>query len=52
VACEDTRRTRALLTHFDIHKPTVSYYEHNKLTRGRELLRELASSRPAARSRS
>src|SRR2546422_8236112 len=30
IACEDTRRTRALLTHFDIHKRTVSYFEHNK----------------------
>jgi 16S rRNA (cytidine1402-2'-O)-methyltransferase len=48
VACEDTRRTRALLTHFDIHKPTVSYYEHNKLARGRELMRELASGRSIA----
>jgi len=48
VACEDTRRTRALLTHFDIHKPTVSYYEHNKLTRGRELLRDLAAGRSIA----
>ena len=34
IACEDTRRTRGLLTHFDIHTPTVSYYEHNKLARG------------------
>jgi 16S rRNA (cytidine1402-2'-O)-methyltransferase len=41
IACEDTRRTRGLLTHFDIHTPTVSYYEHNKLVRGRELLRRL-----------
>jgi 16S rRNA (cytidine1402-2'-O)-methyltransferase len=24
IACEDTRRTRGLLTHFDIHTPTVS----------------------------
>jgi 16S rRNA (cytidine1402-2'-O)-methyltransferase len=48
VACEDTRRTRALLSHFDIHKPTVSYYEHNKLTRGPELLRELAAGRSIA----
>jgi 16S rRNA (cytidine1402-2'-O)-methyltransferase len=48
VACEDTRRTRALLTHFDIHKPTVSYYEHNKLARGRELLRDLAAGRSIA----
>src|SRR5437016_4145571 len=48
VACEDTRRTRALLTHFDIHVPTVSYYEHNKLTRGPQLLRQLADGRSIA----
>src|SRR2546427_8984495 len=48
VACEDTRRTRALLTHFDIHKPTVSYYEHNKLAHGRELLRALAAGHSIA----
>ena len=48
VACEDTRRTRALLTHFDIHKPTVSYYEHNKLARGPQLLRDLAAGRSIA----
>jgi 16S rRNA (cytidine1402-2'-O)-methyltransferase len=48
VACEDTRRTRALLSHFDIHKPTVSYYEHNKLTRGPQLLRDLAGGRSIA----
>jgi len=48
VACEDTRRTRALLTHFDIHRPTVSYYEHNKLARGPQLLRQLAEGRSIA----
>lgn len=42
IACEDTRRTRGLLTHFDIHTPTLSYYEHNKLVRGPQLLRRLA----------
>ena len=41
IACEDTRRTRGLLAHFDIHTPTVSYYEHNKLVRGPQLLRRL-----------
>ena len=41
VACEDTRRTRQLLSHFAIHTPTVSYYEHNKLVRGPQLLRRL-----------
>src|SRR5439155_502439 len=48
VACEDTRRTRALLTHFDIHRRTVSYWERNKLARGRELMRELADGRAVA----
>src|SRR5919197_5129400 len=41
VACEDTRRTRALLSHYDIHKPTLSYYEHNKATRGPQIVRRL-----------
>src|ERR671924_744323 len=48
VACEDTRRTRQLLTHFDVHTPTVSYYEHNKLTRGPQLLRQLADGKSIA----
>jgi 16S rRNA (cytidine1402-2'-O)-methyltransferase len=48
VACEDTRRTRALLSHFGIHTPTVSYYEHNKLTRGPQLLRQLQEGRSVA----
>jgi len=48
IACEDTRRTRALLAHFGIHTPTVSYFEHNKLTRGPQLLRQLADGRSIA----
>ena len=48
IACEDTRRTRALLTHFDIHTPTVSYWEKNQLARGRELVRALADGRSVA----
>ncbi|MBI4592773.1 MAG: 16S rRNA (cytidine(1402)-2'-O)-methyltransferase [Candidatus Rokubacteria bacterium] len=48
VACEDTRRTRALLSHFDIHVPTVSYYEHNKLARGPQILRQLAEGKSVA----
>jgi 16S rRNA (cytidine1402-2'-O)-methyltransferase len=48
IACEDTRRTRGLLTHFDIHTPTVSYFEGTKVTRGRELVRRLADGRSVA----
>ena len=33
VAAEDTRVTRKLLTHFDLHTKLVSYYEHNKLSK-------------------
>lgn len=33
IAAEDTRHTRQLLTHFDIHTPLTSYYEHNKLSK-------------------
>jgi 16S rRNA (cytidine1402-2'-O)-methyltransferase len=33
IAAEDTRQTRKLLSHFDIHTPLTSYYEHNKLTK-------------------
>jgi 16S rRNA (cytidine1402-2'-O)-methyltransferase len=29
IACEDTRQTLKLLSHFDIHTKLVSYHEHN-----------------------
>jgi len=48
VACEDTRRTRALLSHFDLHKPVVSYYEHNKLVRGPRIVAQLVEGRSIA----
>ncbi len=38
IACEDTRQTSKLLNHYNIAKPTVSYHEHNELTRGAELV--------------
>ena len=48
VACEDTRRTRTLLTHFGIHVPVTSYFEHNKLTKGAPLLRALSDGKSVA----
>jgi 16S rRNA (cytidine1402-2'-O)-methyltransferase len=41
IVCEDTRRTRTLLTHFGIHVPVTSYFEHNKLAKGPAILRTL-----------
>lgn len=33
IAAEDTRKTRRLLTAYDIKTPMTSYYEHNKLAK-------------------
>jgi 16S rRNA (cytidine1402-2'-O)-methyltransferase len=33
VAAEDTRKTGALFSRYDIHTPLTSYFEHNKLTK-------------------
>jgi 16S rRNA (cytidine1402-2'-O)-methyltransferase len=41
IACEDTRHTQKLLSHYDIHKDLVSYHEHNEMTRSSELLIKL-----------
>jgi 16S rRNA (cytidine1402-2'-O)-methyltransferase len=41
VAAEDTRVTRKLLSHYDIHTRTVSYFEHNKLSKLDAILGEL-----------
>src|SRR5215510_1106250 len=37
IACEDTRHMQKLLAHYDIHKPLVSYHEHNEGKRAAEL---------------
>lgn len=42
VAAEDTRHSGLLLTHFEIKKPFVSYYEHNEAARTAELVERLA----------
>jgi 16S rRNA (cytidine1402-2'-O)-methyltransferase len=33
IAAEDTRLTRKLLAHFDLHTPLTSYFEYNKVTK-------------------
>lgn len=43
IACEDTRQTLKLLNHYSIEKPTISYHEHNELTRAAELVVHLES---------
>ena len=41
IACEDTRRTRILLQHYQIDKPTISYFQHNQRSREDLLLERL-----------
>ena len=41
IACEDTRQTRKLLHHYGITTRTVSYHEHNEMTRAAELVMDL-----------
>ena len=38
IACEDTRRTIKLLNYYDIHKPLISYHQHNERSRTEDLL--------------
>ena len=41
IACEDTRQTQKLLHHYAVATRTVSYHEHNELTRAPELVIDL-----------
>lgn len=41
IACEDTRQTQKLLNHYGIATRTISYHEHNEMTRSAELVKEL-----------
>jgi 16S rRNA (cytidine1402-2'-O)-methyltransferase len=38
IAAEDTRQTRKLLDRYGIQKALVSYHEHNKVSRGAEIM--------------
>lgn len=48
IAAEDTRHTRQLLTHFEIHGTLISYHEHNKEKQGSLLLEYLRSGKNIA----
>ncbi|HOQ36503.1 MAG TPA: 16S rRNA (cytidine(1402)-2'-O)-methyltransferase [Acetivibrio sp.] len=48
IAAEDTRQTLKLLNHFEIKKPLVSYYEHNKVVKGNYLVEQLLSGKSIA----
>jgi len=48
VAAEDTRQAIKLLNHFQIRKPLISYHEHNKHEKGKEIVELLKSGKNIA----
>ena len=48
IAAEDTRVALRLLSYLDIHKPLVSYYEHNKEESGRKILPRILAGETCA----
>lgn len=48
VAAEDTRVTMRLFNHFDISKPLISYYEHNKRERGQLIVDRILAGESCA----
>ena len=48
IAAEDTRHTRKLLTHFDIHTPLIRYDEFSKTQQGEKILSELLAGKNIA----
>jgi len=48
IAAEDTRHTKKLLNHYDIHTQLTSYFEHNKETKGVFLIDKLKEGRKIA----
>ncbi len=48
IAAEDTRVTLKLLNHFEIKKPLVSYYEHNKIESAAVILPRLLAGESCA----
>ena len=48
IACEDTRQTAKLLNHYGIQTRTISYHQHNELTRSAELIMNLEQGKSIA----
>ena len=48
IAAEDTRVTRKLLSHHDIHTPTIAYHQHSKGQRAEEILAALEAGKDVA----
>lgn len=48
IAAEDTRRTRKLTSHYNIHKPLISYHEHSSMAKEEEIIASLKQGKNIA----
>lgn len=48
IAAEDTRNSARLLAYLDVHRPMVSYFEHNKRERGEQIAARLSAGESCA----
>ena len=48
IAAEDTRHSRKLLSHYEISKPLISYFEHNRFTRIPKIIDHLNNGKDLA----
>ena len=48
IAAEDTRKSKILLSHFNINKPLISYFEHNKFKRIPQIIKRINSGENCA----
>ena len=48
IACEDTRHTKILLTHYGITTPTTSFFQHNRIVKAQHLLNLLQNGKSIA----
>lgn len=48
IACEDTRHSARLLNHLNIHKPLLSYHDHNEAEQTKNLIAKLLGGQRVA----
>lgn len=48
IACEDTRTSGVLLSHYDVTTPTTSYHEHNETGKAAELIKRMQAGQRIA----
>jgi len=48
IACEDTRHTKILLSHYDIKTPTTSFFQHNRFVKAEYILNLLQQGKKIA----